>query len=105
MRRATTAMNTAETIINQGTAITGEKGVRSVYCEAPSGPFRQNAPDPFFSSGGSLRSTPATQSRQRLGTPRGQHVRRNWQANAFVRYVVPDLPTVARAPSKKRGFT
>jgi hypothetical protein len=26
-----------------------EKGVRNLLCEAPSGPFRQKIPDPFFS--------------------------------------------------------
>ena len=25
-----------------------EKGVRNLLCEAPSGPFRQKVPDPFF---------------------------------------------------------
>ena len=28
---------------------TGEKGVRTLLCEAPEGPFRQKGPDPFFS--------------------------------------------------------
>ena len=26
----------------------GEKGVRRLLCAAPSGPFRQKVPDPFF---------------------------------------------------------
>jgi len=28
----------------------GEKGVRTLLCEAPSGPFRQKGPDPFFAA-------------------------------------------------------
>ncbi len=31
-------------------AALGKKGVRSHLCEAPSGPFRQMTPDPFFPS-------------------------------------------------------
>src|SRR5260370_38404966 len=30
----------------------GEKGVRHLLCAAPSGPFRQKVPDPFFAGGG-----------------------------------------------------
>ena len=32
------------------TPLPGQKGLRSVLCEAPSGPFRQKTPDPFLSS-------------------------------------------------------
>jgi len=31
-----------------------EKGVGSLLCEAPSGPFRQKTPDPFFPDGSPL---------------------------------------------------
>src|SRR5207249_637146 len=31
-------------------ALGGEKGVRHLLCEAPSGPFRQKVPDPFFAA-------------------------------------------------------
>ena len=44
-----------------GGRIGGEKGVRSRLCEAPSGPFRQTTPDPFFPA------ALAEQARERLG--------------------------------------
>ena len=34
---------------------TGKKGVRTLLCEAPFGPFRQKSPDPFFHLPGNLR--------------------------------------------------
>ena len=36
-------------VLEAGT--TGEEGVRSLLCEAPAGPSRQKAPDPFFAAG------------------------------------------------------
>jgi len=42
---------TLEGVLNQVLGqIRGEKGDRSILCEAPSGPFRQNGPVPFFAS-------------------------------------------------------
>jgi protoheme IX farnesyltransferase len=43
-----TAMVLATTAVGYVLGSSGEKGVGSLLCEAPFGPFRQKAPDPFF---------------------------------------------------------
>src|SRR5207244_10915990 len=48
----------------------GKKGVRHLLCEAPSGPFRQKVPDPFFAASHLLCAPPSRPFPQTPPDPR-----------------------------------